>query len=1504
MADNNNQEEYNLGLQFEDIVPWGVTGGDTGLSSRLKIKRNFEKIRARFNADPGLFLSKLHDDIAQGVITFLKGIIIGDYAEGDSGGKITQNGDAELASVIARMFMQSPVIKSPDYTGEGLFDKGFGVFNQTEGNGANAHTYSHAVVDFLTVRLKAFFAQLELREISYVGGNYVFSSAGSKIYHVEYMDSENNVIDKMSGGIPHHFRCWFYSDDGTTATMNKWAVNDQAQCRTFDIDTGTHENVQSRFYWRLVKAVGKCAIPTLGPDDENYGKEFQYVDLSNVNSPTLEHALNSSGSTPDSNNPVIGEDYPEAGDKIVQIGNWTNPDRQGMMYLQVCGTLAFYMYEGVGTTHFEIPEATTRISPKLGNVFKGTFLSAAGGDNYDDTISGLVDRINDVEQQADKKFDFWYGDYSPMPQQPGDTPNYPANQWTTPALKSQHAQDIFTDTSREAAQDTSGRVWRYEAVQDDNDPNVIWYLWKEVTDRDTIAVKEQLTDVASDGKLSGGAEKGRVYTDWMRCVDEYNKYNVQRNLYSVNTEFTAYQTAFLELGKYLNGGTALTVDSQTGEYNIPLWISNDSTSGLLVTTDVTPATWNSKWNAYYTTITNLANAIRLAAKTQVDDLASDGIISAGAEKRQLLSEWLAAVVEHTALIDQATDYFGATCTNSGKEAYAYNQAYKNLAKMLNGGTTAGSTILDGSVYPSWLNADMEVDTVISSTPTVVTYLNRWKTYYEEAEKLAKAIAAKAKELADNAQGDATSALGLIADIASDAKLDPSEKVTLKREFNACWYEMKASGGILDRAKVNGSYIINEATYITPYINAFNAIGTMLNGGTSWTAPNISGSEKVISNSNLPSWLKEANMATTNDINSDTFREKWSTFYNTRTGVLTALTNHAESTGQNAQNTVDNLAADGIISAGYEKSVLYVEWLKAVAEYNKALSNGSGTSDLVSAFKDLAKMLNGGTAMSYNSDNTISTNARPSWISSANMQTDTVISSTPGVSTYQSKWSAFYTALADLNAKRLIYGVDAQFWNSGTSLVSRVTGTEATLYDHTENGVTVKGLTTITSEHTVSINGISSEITSSRGSYSSLNLRLNGIDTTVTNNKTAADNAFNTLNNTTIPGLSNRITTAQNTADGAASAASNAATWISQNKDRIALIAAQFDADGNLTNTSGLITTSNFSTLFAQAYDNKQKALNDPNGWTQGKWKVDSNTNAVVSDTSSTQIRYKNSIKVNSGTKFYLSPNYVLILYFVNSGGQYIGSTSQPGSLSGALSITIPSGADTANAQISSTVSGVTVSVSEVLSMGFMISNSNIVTTANLSLYVEDSISWITAEADKIIFNFTKQFKIKANNTEVLNLSTTGDLWLKGSIQAESGSVIGGTGNEGIRVVDGQLERYDADDAQWHPLFARREVSVINFTNSTTTSILSKADDFVMTNGNYDKTVKMPANARSGKIISIKNVGGTLKIKPNTGQDIRNNDQSLTEYSIGAYDRVELVYIPTTWWVNVMRNSIL
>ena len=74
---------------------------------------------------------------------------------------------------------------------------------------------------------------------------------------------------------------------------------------------------------------------------------------------------------------------------------------------------------------------------------------------------------------------------------------------------------------------------------------------------------------------------------------------------------------------------------------------------------------------------------------------------------------------------------------------------------------------------------------------------------------------------------------------------------------------------------------------------------------------------------------------------------------------------------------------------------------------------------------------------------------------------------------------------------------------------------------------------------------------------------------------------------TIGGLSGEIEEAYGLASEAKDSAGTSATWISQNKKRISLISDQFDEEGNLTNTSGLVTSvgsgeGSFSFLFSAA----------------------------------------------------------------------------------------------------------------------------------------------------------------------------------------------------------------------------------------------------------------------------------------------------------------------------------
>ena len=64
MADENT----NTGIQFEDIVPWENETGDTGLTARLKLKRNFDKIKAWMDAN-GLAVDMVHEMIEETSVT-------------------------------------------------------------------------------------------------------------------------------------------------------------------------------------------------------------------------------------------------------------------------------------------------------------------------------------------------------------------------------------------------------------------------------------------------------------------------------------------------------------------------------------------------------------------------------------------------------------------------------------------------------------------------------------------------------------------------------------------------------------------------------------------------------------------------------------------------------------------------------------------------------------------------------------------------------------------------------------------------------------------------------------------------------------------------------------------------------------------------------------------------------------------------------------------------------------------------------------------------------------------------------------------------------------------------------------------------------------------------------------------------------------------------------------------------------------------------------------------
>ena len=116
MANDNNETQEQQGIQFEDIQPWYDNSGDTGLSARLKLKRNFDKIKAVIDAISSLpslirnYLSRVNDDTAEGEITFKKGLKVGTFRSRflGSGAAVDPTGNAEFESIYSRSFISAP----------------------------------------------------------------------------------------------------------------------------------------------------------------------------------------------------------------------------------------------------------------------------------------------------------------------------------------------------------------------------------------------------------------------------------------------------------------------------------------------------------------------------------------------------------------------------------------------------------------------------------------------------------------------------------------------------------------------------------------------------------------------------------------------------------------------------------------------------------------------------------------------------------------------------------------------------------------------------------------------------------------------------------------------------------------------------------------------------------------------------------------------------------------------------------------------------------------------------------------------------------------------------------------------------------------------------------------------------------------------------------------------------------------------------------------------------
>lgn len=246
------------------------------------------------------FLRKDKEDTANGLITFLKGLLIG---KNGSGITVLENG------------------------------------------------MSQAVVDYLYVKVKAVFDELEVKKKTYVGGEQVISHAGMKCNRVDELDDV--------------YRCYFKEEEDGIEIENQFTPGSLAIAQECNIKTGVSHHVGNRYYWRLVTAVGE-----------------NYIDLSKTVC-----------------DPNVENDVPVAGDDIVGLGHKTDITRQAAIILSSVNEVSpsIIMYQGINdftltgkdVISFDFDKSTGKARMKV----------------YGDTYIGDKDRTTYMEYTQDKGVD-------------------------------------------------------------------------------------------------------------------------------------------------------------------------------------------------------------------------------------------------------------------------------------------------------------------------------------------------------------------------------------------------------------------------------------------------------------------------------------------------------------------------------------------------------------------------------------------------------------------------------------------------------------------------------------------------------------------------------------------------------------------------------------------------------------------------------------------------------------------------------------------------------------------------------------------------------------------------------------------------------------------------------------------------------------------------------------------------------------------------------------------
>lgn len=855
-------------------------------------------------------LSRVKDDTAQGMITFLRGLKVGSYVTGSTGG---------------------------------IF------YADTDGK-------SHAELDYLTVRMKAMFYALEIIKTGVIGGRQMITPGGA--IECIKIEDRNDILDeegnKTGENVWDYWRCYFYQDDGTEALDNRFRAGDMALAQDFNIKEGVYENVSNHYFWRLVVNVGTNYIdisktdadaasdaPRVGDTICQLGNKT-FVDangVTHVEDKTRQNAIIFSAVDTFSPSMTL----------YAGINSYSYLNKEYVSYgVDKTTNLAYMNVYGNSYIGARDKSSYMKFDTVTGVEIKGKLVTKSGKD-VEETFNSFQDQIDGVKET-------WYGEYTPT------LTNQPAVDWNTEALKKRHEGDVFTNIQEYVDDETTpdaGKSWRWVKTGDT-------WGWTQIADNDTSkayleAAKAQ--KAAEEAKKEANDAKQTVtnmkdFTDEAfkdGIVDRQEAAAIEKYLNSIKSIQKSVAESYSKVyGNPLLSGTAkvelkTAYDGfNTATTELITAIDNAIADGVATSTEVALVdgrydTFNTKYGDFIaylnaannfiqdkinTSAENAQKAAEEAKKTAdaakaaadnvagaveglnqyVDGAFKDGIVDIS--EAQSIERYINIVNNTKSEVKATFDKLYANAYLAGEAKTGLNSSYTSLnAAITNLLNSINTAIADGKATEA---EKTDVNAKYSAFNTAYASFN---TSVEVANKAIqdklKTFADDAKALAESAKAEAEAAKQRLDKWAEDGVISPTEKQSIKDEI----VRIDA-----DKTNITAGYTLYSLGSPTGYLNAHSNYRAVLVTLSASTPENIT-------------------------IPSD-FASKQSAYYNQRTAALNAISDAAKA-------AVDTVKKD---LAGYE--YLKKAWKESTTIEGGVIQNALnmlGYTDPVAGFKVMSGM---------------------------------------------------------------------------------------------------------------------------------------------------------------------------------------------------------------------------------------------------------------------------------------------------------------------------------------------------------------------------------------------------------------------------------------------------------------------------------------------------------------------------------------------------------------------